>query len=295
MSLLSSPAFCSLVPLQPATANPQSSRTQSVASSCTRAQHDPPQSSPPSPSPSRRAFLVTLAYVALNGAALSQAATVVEPKLPPPLTDHQLRKRSEPIAEGRNMSTATDAAASTKDKANLLQFIQTENGVAYVDFEVGQGPKPKWGDIITLHYSLYTVAPSKTDLVKHATSYGNYKNGFVIHHGNGEAILGMEQMLHSMPVGAKRRFVLPQQLAYSKPGFIPIPPGAGARRKFAKALSDGDGSVVMDVEILAIEKDQDDRGFYTDLIPTDEEQKVLVPLERLKDEDLNPNIPSYHI
>lgn len=198
------------------------------------------------------------------------------------------------IATGASCAEAIAAGDAdptpTPTPTELGEVQQANNGVTYVDFATGEGRTPKWGDYVTFHYTLYTINPTTKELVKHDTSYGRMKKGFLVHHGNGEAILGLEQMLHSMNPGSKRRFVLPPRLAYFKAGFIPIPPGARQRRKFSKALEETGGLVVMDVEMLSIQNDPDEsRGYYTDATPTEQELIDKIAEFKVREEDIEPD------
>lgn len=148
----------------------------------------------------------------------------------------------------------------------------TQSGLKFVDFEEGKGPRPKWGDIIRIQYVAYTISPDGNSLVKEDSSYGrNRDEGFFIHHGNGEMVLGLEEALHSMAVGGRRRAIIPPDLAYNDIDLGPVPPAAWTRRKFSQHLSNGDGTVVFDIELLSVAPDPDDRGYYDDLTPDDDE------------------------
>ncbi|PXF43700.1 Peptidyl-prolyl cis-trans isomerase FKBP17-1, chloroplastic [Gracilariopsis chorda] len=171
---------------------------------------------------------------------------------------------------------ADDEIENRRDEDRPLTGFQTISGLKFFDFTRGEGPTPQWGDILNIQYVLYTVSPSGDALVKHDSTYDRGKHGYLIHHGNGEHILGLEEALHTMSVGGRRRAIVPLKIGYSKNGFAPIPPSFQRRKEFIDAINDGDGTVVFDIELRTIKKDPDDRGYYTDITPTDEELLRIV-------------------
>lgn len=163
----------------------------------------------------------------------------------------------------------------SKDAPALTGF-QSRSGLKYFDFSSGDGPTPKWGDFINIQYVAYTISPSGESLVQQDSSYDLGRDGYLVHHGNGQLILGLEEALHSMSVGGRRRAIIPRNLAYFKSDLGPVPSRDSSRRKFSRALSQGDGTVVFDIEVLKIYKDPDDRGYYNDLTPTEDEVRALM-------------------
>lgn len=172
---------------------------------------------------------------------------------------------------------APEAQAKEKQEKEQkpLTGFQSRTGLKYFDFVRGEGPTPAWGDIVNIHYVAYTISPSGDALVKQDSSYDN-KHSYLLHHGNGEQILGLEEAIHSMSVGGKRRAIMPHDLAYFKADLGPVPLFDFSRRKFSKALQEGDGTVVFDIELLKITKDPDDRGYYSDLTPTEDQVRAMM-------------------
>lgn len=158
----------------------------------------------------------------------------------------------------------------TKKESPTTGYL-TQSGLKYFDFNVGEGPPPKWGDYVLIKYTSYTITPSGDALVQHDTSDKYFEGGYLIHHGNGEQVFGLEEAIHSMGVGGRRRAIVPRKIAYSNANLGPVPRSDRKRRQFSKALQEGDGSVVFDIELVKKWDDPDDRGYYTDLTPTDEE------------------------
>ena len=234
---------------------------------------------------SRRDVLIFIASVATasvaNRAYAQSDSTATE--------GEENRPESHPISPIKGTPFIPTPKVVTTGENGLKQ---TDTGIAFIDFAEGEGRRPDWGDMIVLNYILYTINPKTNELVQHDSSDG-YKDGYLVHHGNGEHILGLEQMLHTMSIGGRRRFILPQRLAYYQPGFAPIPRSNIGRKKLASDLSKSSGLVVMDVEVLSIWKDPNDRGYYDDLNLTDEELKELI--KTLPREEPKPGIPAFYV
>jgi len=168
-----------------------------------------------------------------------------------------------------------DVLAQPKEEMKKTEAPQTgfqsQSGLKYFDFESGTGPTPRWGQLVNIQYVSYTISPSGERLVKHDSSYDRGSDGYLIHHGNGEHILGLEEALHSMSAGGRRRAIIPPNLAYSKADLGPVPPANRRRHKFSDALDEAGGTVVMDIELRWIKDYPGDRGYYEDITPTREE------------------------
>ncbi|CAN8067034.1 unnamed protein product [Agarophyton chilense] len=175
------------------------------------------------------------------------------------------------------------------DPTQITGF-QTGSGLKFFDIVVGEGPTPQWGDIVNIHFVLYTISLSGETLVKQESTYDRGEQGYLIHHGNGEHVLGLEEALHTMRVGGKRRAIVPLKVGYSKTGFAPIPLSFRKRKAFLDAVNSGDGTVVFDIELRTISKDPDDRGYYTDITPTAEEIiKIFEEQRGVGVEDVDPS------
>lgn len=232
--------------------------------------------SAPSTVISRRVFLSTLTAIAAT-TFTSHSANFV-------------RSENDAKNPGTGRRTPPEVLAATVESSNEpLQLPEqprtilghrTPSGIYYVEFNDGIGPTPEWGNLVNIDFILYTVA-DQTELVEHASSFKEEKFGFLIHHGNGEQILGLEQMVHDMRAGAKRRCVIPSSLGYVRSGMIPIPYSDRKRRRFLEAINKDGGTVVLDLQVNWIKEDPDDRGYYTDLVLPDEEIVDLMKKNRV--------------
>lgn len=186
---------------------------------------------------------------------------------------------SRPISRRAALSILASIFASTFRKGDasanaesppLTGFV-TRSGIKYFDFTRGDGPTPKWGDYVNIDYVAYTLNESGDTLTKHDSSYKYSDDGYLIHHGNGQLILGLEEMIHTMRVGGKRRAIIPAAMGYIGPDLGPLPAWDRDRRKFSKALNEVGGVIVFDVEVQGIYGDEESRRNYNDLLPTPEQ------------------------
>lgn len=193
-----------------------------------------------------------------------------------PISRRSLLIAMSGIALGTALRPSKSSAQPNSEKEQKpLTGFQSKTGLKYFDFVRGDGPTPTWGDLVNIHYVAYTISASGDSLVKQDSSYDS-KHTYLLHHGNGEQILGLEEAIHSMNVGGRRRAIMSRDLAYYMTDLGPVPTSDFARKRFSKALENGDGTVVFDIELVAITADPDDRGYYNDLTPTEEEVRAMM-------------------
>jgi hypothetical protein len=166
------------------------------------------------------------------------------------------------------------------------------SGLRYFDFEVGTGARPKWGDFLTLNFAMYTIAPDGESLRLAESTFTDRKRTLLVHHGNGRTVLGVEEALHSMRVGGRRRVIVPENLGYVNPGLGPIPSAARKRSKFFEDLRSTGGTAVFDVQIVALAPNDDDPfGYYSDETPSPEELTEI--LGKAYDENVAKGTPQF--
>lgn len=165
---------------------------------------------------------------------------------------------------------AATASEGKRTAAPVIGFL-TRSGIKFFDFEKGEGRTPKWGDLVNIQYVAYTLTLEGDALVKQDSSYSYGDDGYLVHHGNGQLILGLEEMIHSMRVGGRRRAIIPSGMAYTMVDLGPVPAWDFKRRRFANALKDTGGTVVFDVEVRSIMDDPTTRETYEELTPTPEQ------------------------
>lgn len=141
--------------------------------------------------------------------------------------------------------------------------VRTRSGLLYMDFKEGSGSTPRFGQLLRFHYVGYAPNTQKRTLVSFDSSYDR-RSAYLVKHGNGFTCQGIEEALHTMRVGGRRRVVLPPALGYTADKG-PMPPGAGARSKLFDAVTAGE-PLIFDLELVSIMDDLLDRGDYDDLV-----------------------------
>jgi len=100
-------------------------------------------------------------------------------------------------------------------------YITTESGLKYYDFEIGDGLTPEAGQVVSVHYTGWLEDGTKFD------SSLDWGTPFVFPVGMEYVIPGWDEGISTMKVGGKRQLVIPAELAYGEEGAGEvIPPGA---------------------------------------------------------------------
>merc|ERR1719163_561328 len=153
--------------------------------------------------------------------------------------------------------------------------LKLKNGLKFTDGTVGPGEKLRWGQVVNIKYVAYTRESGDAPLKRYDAS-----DAYLVRHGNGRDVRGLDEGIHTMRVGGTRRVEVPPSLGYTAPGLGPMPESAGGRRTLDKALDDMAGkpgaAVVYDVAVLAAWTDDADAGYYADESFSGDEIQVIV-------------------
>jgi len=120
---------------------------------------------------------------------------------------------------------ASPAAPNTKKEnikmAQAAQEVTTPTGLKYTDEVVGNGPSPRSGQTVVVHYTGWLTNGTKFD------SSLDRGQPFTFPLGQGQVIKGWDEGVASMKVGGKRKLVIPPDLGYGSRGAGGvIPPNA---------------------------------------------------------------------
>lgn len=176
-------------------------------------------------------------------------------------------------------------AVSTSQPTPLKGF-QTKSGLKYFDISVvEEGPTPQYGQLVGFTYKTYfkpggvSINSNKLELIDSSEAGGNNNQPFLNKHGNNRLIKAIDEALHTMHVGSKRRIIVPNKLGYIDVGVGPMPLEPEGRKKLGRVLDyvkEGAGDLVMDLDLVYIADDENDQGYYDDVpVPMDQIQESI--------------------
>lgn len=164
--------------------------------------------------------------------------------------------------------------ALAEEESGELTVFKTNSGLKYLELRPGTGPSPRYGQLCAIKYTGYMKLPNDSKPKQFDS------NEFLIKHGNGRMIPGLDEGIHTMKVGGKRRIIIPPKLGYISSGLGPIPEMPWNRWSLNNLLEEmikqQGGNLVFEVELTSVIDDEADQGYYEDSSPTPEE------FERLK-------------
>jgi peptidylprolyl isomerase len=138
------------------------------------------------------------------------------------------------VSTAPDSTLSSDLAAKPPTKKNGSKVITTPSGLKYEEIKVGNGAKPKTGQIIQVHY---------TGTLENGTKFDSSRDRgqpFEFPIGAGQVIKGWDEGLSTMKVGGRRKLIIPSKLGYGPAGTPggPIPPNA---------------TLIFDVELLGVQ------------------------------------------
>jgi hypothetical protein len=164
------------------------------------------------------------------------------------------------------------AAEDERGEEGGIKIFSTPSGLKYIELEEGVGRTPRYGQLVAIKYTGYVKLPNREKQKFDSST-------FLIKHGNGRTIAGLDEGLHTMKVGGIRRIIIPPKLGYVQSGVGPIPESPLARWKLGSLLDDmvavRGGNVIFDVQLQSAMDDEADQGYYEDASLTPEQFDTL--------------------
>ena len=160
------------------------------------------------------------------------------------------------------------------DTATTVPVLKTSSGLKYIDIIPGTGMSPMYGNLCSISYTAYVKLPtnsnSNNNRPKYTTKPQKYDHcdGYLIKHGNGRMIAGLDEGLHTMKVGGTRRLLIPPKLGFVDVGLGPLPDMPWNRYQLNQLLDQmielSGGTMIYEVTLLSVIPDEADLGYYTD-------------------------------
>ena len=139
---------------------------------------------------------------------------------------------------GQDSKTVSKGEASgngdpTVEQAQAIADVKTtRSGLKYVDLRVGEGPSPKIGQTVVVHYTGWLDNGTKFDSSHDRMMPIRFPLGM------GRVIKGWDEGLATMRTGGKRKLIIKPSLGYGARAQGPIP---------------ANSTLVFEVELLGVE------------------------------------------
>ena len=148
-----------------------------------------------------------------------------------------------------------------------VQVVKTDSGLRYIELEEGKigdtSKTPQYGQLCVISYTGYLQLPNDDKKKKFAS-----QSGFVLKHGNGKLIAGLDEGIHTMKRGGRRRLIIPPKLGFVVDGLGPVPEMPWQRDTLTSLLNEmvaqRGGNLIYDVQLERFFDDEADQGYYGD-------------------------------
>ncbi|KAL7575881.1 hypothetical protein ACA910_003194 [Epithemia clementina (nom. ined.)] len=172
------------------------------------------------------------------------------------------------IAATLSSDANNGSAIPSPPSPQTLTMFQLPSGLKYLDLETGSGPTPRYGQLCSIAYKGYIKLPANKNDSNPKPQQFDQASGYLIKHGNGRTIPGLDEGLHTLKVGGTRRIIIPPKLGYITSGLGPLPEYPWDRFKLNYLLDQmvalRGGTVVFEVTLLSAMDDEADQGYYED-------------------------------
>lgn len=173
-------------------------------------------------------------------------------------------------------SAADDASPSQTTDGEGVIMYKTTSGLKYIELEPGResAPTPRYGQLCIISYKAYLKLPTAKEKEQFDSS-----GPYVLKHGNGKMLPGLDEGLHTMRPGGLRRIIIPPKLGFVQSGLGPLPQYPWDRRKLSRLLDEmvaqRGGNLVYDVRLEKVIDDEADQGYYDDAELSPEQMEEL--------------------
>mmetsp|Transcript_12572 Transcript_12572/g.18606 ORF Transcript_12572/g.18606 Transcript_12572/m.18606 type:complete len:192 (+) Transcript_12572:389-964(+) len=166
-----------------------------------------------------------------------------------------------------------------KEESNFSPPNQVSNTL---NLEKAQGQLPNTVNCVpfpTKPISNFQIPSLQTKKISTKLQEFDSDNAFLVKHGNGRILPGLDEGLHTIRVGGKRRIIVPPKLGFVSNGLGPLPEAPWGRYKLNQLLNQmvevKGGNLVFDVELRSAFDDEADQGYYEDRSLTPEQFQTL--------------------
>ena len=175
----------------------------------------------------------------------------------------------EAHATDQNIIISNNSSNNNNVDEETVPVLKTSSGLKYIDIVPGTGASPSYGNLCSLSYTAYVKLPT-TNSKQYSTKPQKYdhSDAYLVKHGNGRMIAGLDEGLHTMKVGGTRRLLIPPKLGFVDVGLGPLPDQPWNRNKLNQLLDQmielSGGTMIYEVTLLSVIPDEADLGYYSD-------------------------------
>jgi len=180
------------------------------------------------------------------------------------------------LGGGVSTARAAEGEPTKSTDGEGVTLYKTSSGLKYIELEPGResAPTPRYGQLCIISYKGYLKLPN----AKEKEQFDSYKS-YILKHGNGRMVPGLDEGIHSMRPGGLRRIIIPPKLGFIQSGLGPLPQYPWDRRKLSSLLDrmveQQGGNLVYDVRLEKVIDDEADQGYYDDAELSEEEMAEL--------------------
>lgn len=184
----------------------------------------------------------------------------------------------------RSMISSAPAFAVTEE--DTLPVLKTSSGLKYIDLVPGTGISPSYGNLVSIAYTAYVKLPTNDRQYSTQPQRFDHSDAYLIKHGNGRMIAGLDEGIHTMKVGGTRRILIPPKLGFVDIGLGPLPDLPWNRYALNQLLDQmvelSGGTVIYEVTLRSVIPDEADLGYYSDASLSPEDFATLRENLRVK-------------